>query len=826
MKTCIRWYSCFILKHPGITLGLLTLFLAFISMFGKNFMLDASSDSLMLEDDQDLKYFFEIQNRYKTSPFVFVAYKPNSGDVFSELDRIQTMRSRFQSVEMVDSVLSILDAPLLKNPPVPISKVNDNIKTLSDPETDLELAEQELTSSPFYQNLVIDKHAKTTAFAIFIHTPRIFESVKDQRNSLRIKIQSGKAEPGDREKLKDLQFDYYQLKHDMVSQRHAQLEEIRSIAYDYTSSGHIYVTGVPAVADDMHQFVKKDIIVFSIVIILAIIVCLKLFFERKRWIFPSLLCCTYSILCMIGILGMFKWPVTVISSNFISLLLIMTMSLSIHLIVRYRELVRKNPDASSAELVAETVCSKLVPCLYTTLTTIAGFISLIICDIKPVKDFGMMMAMGLIISFFVSFLLFPALITFYHKETDIRQHPVGRSVTRFCEKFTEHHPRIIIVSTIVIIMLTGWGIAKLEVENSFINYFPKDTEIHRSMNFIDSNLGGTTPLDIIIRLPENESDANKPKKVAAEDSFFDEFDEFEGAAESEEYWFTPDKMTIVRKAHKYLETIPEIGHILSLATLLKITDDLNNDKPLEPFELALINKELPDDAHSILIDPYVDIEHNEFRLSMRIFDSRNNLKRNELLNTIQAGLPEAVNLPAENISVTGVMVLYNNMLQSLFSSQILTISVVFLILTAMFMILFRSMKIALIAMLPNLLSALSVLGILGLAGIPLDMMTITITAVSIGIAVDDTIHYIHRFSEEIEKDNDYLQAMRRCHLSVGSAMYFTSITIVAGFSLMAFSNFIPTMLFGLLTSAAMILALTAALTLLPLLIIKIKPFGK
>jgi hypothetical protein len=581
------------------------------------------------------------------------------------------------------------------------------------------------------------------------------------------------------------------------------------------------------IADDMITFIKNDLKVFGLGVLLFLVLMLFIIFRNKRWIFLPMLCCVVSAICMIGLLGFFGWEVTVISSNFISLQLIITLAIASHLIVRYRELLVQNPQSPNRQLILDTILLKLKPCIYAVLTTIAGFGSLVLCDILPVINFGWMMIGGLIVSLIVTFLLFPTILTLIPKKIPTVNSRRHFSLTSTLAKFTESHGMLIIGISALTLLLGIIGISKLEVENSFIDYFHKDTEIHKGMKIIDRRLGGTTPLDVIIDFGDSDI-PTKTTEIAAtgSDDIFDEFDEYDEAASDEKYWFNAEKMERVKAIHDYLENLPEIGKVLSLATMLRITEKLNDNKPLDSLELALLYNETPDKFKTMLIKPYVSIEHNQVRFWTRIIDSDKNLRRNELLKRIRQDLAGTLELESQNIHLTGLLVLYNNMLQSLFGSQIMTMGITVLLLTGMFLILFRSLKIALIAMFPNALAVAGVLGIMGWLDIPLDMMTITIAAISLGIAVDDTIHYIHRFKKEFQKDRRYMPTMHRCHGSIGHAMYYTSITIIIGFSILVLSNFIPSVYFGILIGLAMLIALLAALTLLPQMLIIVKPFGR
>jgi predicted RND superfamily exporter protein len=577
--------------------------------------------------------------------------------------------------------------------------------------------------------------------------------------------------------------------------------------------------------------------VFGLGVLLFLIVTLSVIFRNFRWVLLPMLCCAFSAISMMGLLGMFGWQVTVVSSNFISLQLIITMAITIHLIVRYRGLASQNPGAEQRHLILDTVRLMVTPCLYAALTTIAGFGSLLLCDLLPVQTFGWMMIAGIIVSLGITFLLFPAGLMVLHRRPP-RAHQAVRksrvSLTLFLAEFTGTNGKTILVSGVIIFVISLLGISRLVVENSFIDYFKDTTEIYQGLKVIDQKLGGTSPLDVIIDLeePERSSQAAAPgidsksgDEFAEFDDEFAEFDEFDSIEDDESYWFTVEKMALVTRIHEYLDNLPETGKVLSLATMLKIAEDFNNGQPLDNFQLALVYKELPDTFKTMILAPYVSVEHNQLRYAIRVKDSEESLRRNELVKKIKYDLINKLDLREDNVHLTGLLVLYNNMLQSLFESQILTLGVVVIALMGMFLILFRSLKIALIAITPNLLAIGAVLGVIGWLNIPLDMMTITIAAISMGIAVDNTIHYIYRFRQEFDVEHNYVKTMFRCHTSIGFAIYYTSVTIIIGFSILALSNFLPTIYFGLLTGLAMLIALIGSLTLLPQLLIVFKPFG-
>ena len=837
-STLLNFYTRNILNRPIIVIIVLLGVFSYLGYNAKHFRIDASADSLILENDEDYKYYREVSKTYGSHSYMFVTYKP-TGDLLSPetLSKLSSLRGELREIKRVSSVLTILDVPLLRNPPVPIKELISNIKNLEDPEVDLQLARTEIAGSPIYKELLVSTDMKMTALMVHFAEDAEYDRIVSRRGALRQKLREKTIIPAERVELEQLKRDYRECKIRMDKERHSDIVAVREIMDGYRQDAELFLGGISMITDDLITFVKKDLKVFGIGIVVFLIVALGVIFRKVCWVVLPILCCTLSVLAMIGILGIFGWEVTVISSNFISLQLIITMALTIHLIVRYRELQVDNPEWSQMELVKETVFSKFIPCLYTTLTTVAGFGSLLICDILPVITFGLMMSVGLGVSLVVTFFLFPAILCLIPKGKSGEDRQFCGGFTRFLANVTQNNAKAVFIITGLLIAMIAVGVSRLTVENSFIDYFRESTEIYQGLKVIDQNLGGTTPLDIIVSFQEADLEANDHSLVNDDtgtesseefegDDEFDEFDEFEEVDNSDKYWFTADKMAKIMKVHDYLESLPEIGKVLSLGTMLKIAEEFTDGKPLDDFQLALLYTQLPDNFKNMALAPYISIPDNQARLTVRIKDSLEGLKRDDLLKQITSDMGNKLGLQEHQYQLAGMMVLYNNMLQSLFSSQILTIGFVVLALVVMFTLLFRSIKIALIAIIPNVISAVAVLGIMGLAGMPLDFITITIAAISIGIAVDDTIHYIHRFKEEYEVDRSYINSMHRCHGSIGNAMYYTSLTIIAGFSILVLSYFIPTILFGLLTGLAMFIALITALTLLPRLIIVFKPFGK
>jgi len=823
-----RFYDRVVLEYPKIViLGILTV-ICFLGYKAADFRLDASTETLIIETDEDLRYSRLIKSRYGGYDYLLITYSPKT-DLFSDesLKKLAQLRDDLKKTKRVTSVVSILDAPLLESPPVPIRELTNSIQTLESPTVDRKLARIEFKDSPLYQNLLVSPDLKTTGLQINFPIDEVYQGLLARIDHFREKAASSALTDAEILEFKDLKRQIQRRRELRRQIRNEDIAAIRTIIDKYRQDAQLFMGGISVITDDLIRFVKQDLKIFGIGIAFFLIITLSIIFGKIRWVVLPMLCCVFSVIAMMGFLGMFGWKVTVISSNFISLQLIITMAITIHLIVRYRDLAMRNPGAEQRQLILDTVSSMLTPCLYAALTTIAGFGSLLLCNILPVRTFGWMMSAGIAVSLIVTFLLFPSGLMLLGKEAPQAEKARRFSFTSALARFTEARGTLILCVSCLILIMNAIGITRLVVENSFINYFKDDTEIYQGLKVIDEKLGGTTPLDVIVELevPQTKTAKAAAKTKGQGDEEFDEFDEFE-KANDEKYWFTADRMALAMKIHDYLDSLPETGKVLSLATMLKIATKLNKGQPLDNFQLALVYSELPDKFKRIILKPYVSPQHNELRYSIRVKDSQKSLRRDALLKKIRHDLVNKLGIKKENLHLTGLLVLYNNMLQSLFKSQILTLGVVVLVLLGMFLILFRSLKLALIAIVPNLLAISVVLGVMGWLKIPLDMMTITIAAISIGIAVDNTIHYIYRFRYEFQHEHRYIETVHKCHGSIGRALYYTSLTIISGFLILTLSNFIPSIYFGLLTALAMLIALLAALTLLPQLIITFKPFGR
>jgi len=814
-------YRTVIIDFSKISIVLICSLLAYFLYFSKDFTLDASSDSLLLESDKDLKYLREVNERYGSKEYLVLTYEPVSSFTDEEtIINLQFLKSKIEKLDWVDGVITIIDVPLLKSSDEPLMERLQNYKTLSYPEIDKERGFEEIINSPIYKNYIISADGKTSGIVVYIkQDKKLNEFVKTKNNYFNLELEGNlnKSQKKDRGSFND-EYDAYR---NIYNQKnHQNINEIRDVIKKYSVNAEVHLGGLPMITDDMMSFIRSDIVVFGIGVFIFIVITLWLIFKKIKWVVIPLLGCAFSVGAMVGILGLLSWKVTVISSNFIALLLILNMAMNIHVTVRFLQIKKEIENISVKDAVYKASSKMFRPILYTVLTTICAFLSLIFSGIKPIIDFGWMMSLGLIVSIIVTFTLIPALLNLFSKEEDSINQNEGKSkITNTLSNFSKGNTYVIFSISLIVIFLSIYGISKLKVENSFINYFDQKTEIYKGMKKIDDQLGGTTPLDIILKFPVSK---NKKEK----DDEFSEWDEDDKNENDDlsKYWFTRNKVDKILKVHDYLDSLPEIGKVISFGSIIRVAEDLTGKK-LETLETGVLYSKIPEEIKKEIISPYISVKDNEARISVRIKDSLKDLRRNDLINKINYDLKSKLGLAEEEYKLAGVLILFNNLLQSLFKSQILTLGVVMLGISFMFLILFRNLTLSLIGVVPNFMAAFFILGIIGLLGIPLDMMTITIAAITIGIAVDNSIHYIYRFKEEFEKIKNYNETVDRCHSTVGVAILNTSITIVFGFSILILSNFIPTIYFGVFTGIAMLLALISVLTLLPKLILVLKPFG-
>ncbi len=816
--------SRIVISRPWVTILVVLLIVAGCATQAKHFRLDASSDSLVLENDEALEYYRLVRERYGSDDYLIVAYSPDAPLFDAKVLRdLGDLRDSLRALERVESVRSILDVPLLQSQSVGLSQLQDSLPTLEDSATDPHLARQELLSSPLYRNVFIDDAGETTALLVQFAKDEKSEALRKERDALR----KGSA-PQERDRLDVLNEQLDQEVARWQGENRADIASVRAILGRHRDAATLHLGGLPMIVADSMEFIRQDLVTLGLGVLAFLVVLLGFAFRRLRWVVLPLLTCAAVGITVVGILGWARWPVTVVSANFVSLLLIITLSLSIHLIVSYQEFASRLPSAGQHELVARMIQDKTKPCVYTAVTTAVAFGSLVVSGIRPVMDFGLMMVVGIAVALVFSFSLFPATLVLMGRTAPREPDAwVDRGMARLAE-FVRARPVAVPGVFAALAVIAAAGFAFLSVENRFINYFKESTEIHRGMVLVDQKLGGTLPVDVVIDAPAAFFEP-EPEELDDSSEDDDEFDldwadDDDGGITATSYWFRSTRFGDISEIHEALEDRTEIGKVLSLSTTLDMLASVDEEVVHDDISLSILYRKLPDSIRGILVDPYFSEDGHQIRLAARVVESDPSLQRERLLAEIESHLVDELGLEPDQVHLTGMLVLYNNMLQSLFRSQILTVGVVFGAIWLVLAIVFRNARLASVAIVPNVFAGASILGLMGWFGIPLDLMTITIAAISIGIGVDDTIHYVHRMQEEVAQEDDAWDAVKRSHSSVGRALLYTTMTVALGFSILTLSNFVPTIYFGALTGLAMVTALAANLILLPAMLVRFRPF--
>lgn len=856
-----RLYLSSVINRPFHVIASI-LILTLLAAFGMtNFKLDASADSLTLEHDNSIDYYREISKRYQTGDILVLTYSPKQ-DMFSpeSIATLTQLRDELVKVDGVASVYSLLDVPLLYSPMRPLVQVKENPRNLLSPGVDFNLAKQEFLTSPVYRDTMLSPDGKTSAILLNLKVNNQYIEMARHRDALREKRDTQGLTKAEEKELEQVSADFLTYRTAVAADDAARVEIVRGIVKRYQEKAQIFLGGVSMITSDMVTYIKNDLVIFGAALLAFIVFMLVILFRQWRFVVLPLAACLLSVILMVGWLSWIDWRMTVISSNFVALLLIMVFAFTIYIVVRYREIHAADPELDQADIVLETVRNMAVPCLYSALTTIVAFLSLIMSGIRPVIDFGWMMTIGLVVGFIMTFMVLPAGLMMLPKGEPKDKGDNSAALTLVFSRLAQFHGGKILLISMTVVAISIWGITKLEVENRFVDYFKSESEIHQGLSVIDKQLGGTVALDIIldadksdlvsiestaeISTTETATENTVTESITEESEFGDlsedafsedpfsenSFGEMGDDAFGEEtpanqsYWYSVSGMDQVKQLHDYLETLPEVGKVNSLAIAYQLANDVNKGK-LNEFELNVMRNMLSDEIKKFMINPYLSDEYQQTRISLRVIETTPDLKRAELVKKIHDYAINQVGLKEEQVHFTGMLVLYNNMLESLFKSQIATIGVVFVSIMLMILVLFRSLKIAIISILPNIMAAGAVLGAMGIAGIPMDMMTTTIAAIVVGVGVDQAIQYFYRYRQEFAIDKNYIAAMHRSHASIGRAMYYTSATIIVGFSILMLSQFIPSIYFGVLTAFAMFMAIVGSLTLLPKLILMMKPFG-
>ena len=827
-----------LVSAPKLSLALALILCAFLCAFVPKLAIDASTQTLLLENDKDLELWRDITKRYKIPNTLVIAYTPNS-DLLSEssISTLAALSKDLAQIKGVKSVFSMLDAPLLLSSGLKFSDLLGTIPTLKDSNASKEAIKAEFLNSPFYKNSLVSSDFKTTALLLTLEPNSRYDEFIASITALENTLKTAENNATAKTLLKEQRAAFKAYRDELRIAEHEQIAQIRQVIAKYNqnsqsriphqdefsssqsripyqaSSSQLFLGGINMIADDMIAFVRSDLTTYGLATLLLCSLCLFVYYLQLRYVFLAIFICLVCVGVASGLFGLLGFEITVISSNYIALQLIITLSVVIHLINSYREFFRKKSCFSQKAIVYLALKERMSPCFFAIFTTIIGFISLVFSDIRPIISLGVMMSASITLSLIFSFWLFGSIMSLLSKKSVNTAFERYFSLTTLCAKIALNlRARKVVFAISALGLCVGlWGISKLSVENSFIGYFKESTDIYKGMELIDNKLGGTVPLDIIISF---KKDKKEPRNSSLDDEFADEF----ASSDAAQYWFNERRMSVLKSVNEYLKNKEFIGSVSSLADLLEVGKELNEGRELDALALALIYSSLSGERRELILTPFVSIENDELHFSVRTLDSDPRLKRAEFLRTLQNELNELVGKDAE-VKISGAMKLYTNMLDSLFSSQINSLGFVLLAFFATFWLIFASLRLAIIAICINILPLICVLGAMGLAGLSLDIMSITIGSISLGIGVDSAIHYIYRYKQELAHFKDSKKAIIASHASIGYALYYTSFAVFIGFGVMISSNFWPTIYFGALTDLVMFFMLASSLILLPSLLL-------
>lgn len=824
-QNIVNGFTALVIRKPIVILVLMLALVAVCGIYIKNLNIDASPDSLLLESDPDLKYYREVHRHYGTDEFIIVGYKPNSELLNdSTIGFINQISEKFKNIEGVSSVTSLSNVPLLHQIQRDKKTGETSFSNLLSSQVDIDKAKAEFTTSPIYLNNLVDESLSTTAIKVDIQKNTTLIGLLEEKYVFLEKQNNQPLSDDDKDALETLRANIL-LERQSINKRYKDvLREVREIIGSAGNEGGFYLAGAPLIGNDMKVFVGKDIKTFGVAILSIMILVLFLFFRKPAWIFLALICGILNVVLVAGLASLLDFQLTIISSNFVALLIIFSITLSIHVIIRYQETQKLQPNKALDENLKSALSQIITPCFYMILTSAIAFFSLIVSDINPVIIFGYIMILGLICAFLLTFTVLPSLIKLIKPQSKEIEEDKSATLLENLLNVIINNKTLTITILVGMFALNIIGISQITVENRFIDYFKKTTDIYQGLELIDQELGGTVPLEVMLEVDDSQGKEDEDQEE--DEEFGDYLANLEGTQDdftAQSYWYNRSGIKKINKIHRYLESLPQVGKVLSLSSTEEVFRTINKGEPLEDFHLSLVYTKIPDNVKQVLISPYVSTDGGQARILARIKDSDHTLIRNDLLNKIKADLNEEFIKNGESVRLTGISVLYNNVLQSLFRSQILTLGTVFVCIFVMLIFLFRNFKLAVIGTLPNIFTALFILGLMGVLKIPLDIMTITIAAITIGIGVDYAIHYIHRYKKEFAQNGNNFQAIHKSQTTVGKALYFTSITITLGFIILVLSNFVPSIYFGMLTSIAMLVALFATFSIIPLLLSTMEP---
>ncbi|MCP2680422.1 MMPL family transporter [Maricaulaceae bacterium NA33B04] len=805
MTNLLRQIYLAALSVPSLVLVLIVVGVVAAALHVPKLSFNASTTDLIAENDPALASYQAAVAQFGGDEFIVLTYEPTGESLFarSTLTEIEEIQRRVADLPGVASVTSILDAPLLQSPPVALSDLAEGFNTLRDPTADLEMARTELTESPLYRELLVSADGNAAAMRIQLVPATALQELTEELGARKALGSS------DQQMIRHLEESVRVARNENAAEMATLIAQLRSIEADFSDGAIVHVSGVPAIATDMARYAQRDTIIFGVTAIVLVFVCLSFFFGHWRWAAMCLSTALLGVLFSLALVALLGRPLTVISGSFVSLIIIFSTGFSVHLVVRFRELsIHASKGKDTRALTDQTMVDKFAPCLFTALTTSAAFAALLLSDVLPIREFGLIMCLAIAITFVLNVTFFPAALKRFGGAPARTPHSVAKrpAISRSLLWMGRKISWGVVTLAVLGVAASVYGAQKLSWDSRLIDYFRDGTDVKASLAYIDERFGGTTSIDILINFVPYE-------EVEVTDDFFtDTTDTY-----PQRYWYTDDKVAVARQIGEALAQRPEVGKIISIATLDAVAQTFNDGQPLNSLQLAGVVGQLPPSLREELLAPFASPEAGLLRISLRIQETEPGFDRNDLIAAIYDEATE-LGLTPSDVTVTGVGVLFGNMLESLVRSQLTTFLGVFVLTFSLFLILLRSFRIAVIGIIPNIVAVAAFLGAMGYFGIVFDLMTVTITSIVVGIGVDNAIHYLHRYRLERRGGTPKADAVRAAQDNVGRALFITTLTTAIGFSVLLASTFTPTLYFGSLMGAALLASLAINLTLLPALI--------
>jgi predicted RND superfamily exporter protein len=825
--------------------------------------IDASTNLLLDDRDPDLIYYSKSRNLWpRDDEFAIVCcrradwFTPESIEILRGVsDALKDERK----VPHARSVVSLLDIPLLRNGGTVFAP-----PTVDSKDVDLAKVKDELTHHAVAKGTLISEDGRDAVLLVYLDQPPGYEAIERERQDA--------LDRGDDAKVAELDPGYELARAELRARRRALVEGVRAVAREWTPKmdGPIRLSGLPFINLSLIEFVTNDVNVFGVLSFSLFAAAFAAIYRRFRWTFFPIVTCLLPVVLVLGAMAALGWKLTVITANLPLLLFVLMLPFTVYFIERYRERRAKDPREPHTATTAGAAGDVWVPCLYSCTTIMAGFASLLTSGVKPVWWFGLMMTIGLAAGLACVFLFLPAATTPLAAVEDpkARKDPQPASFMRVLERGVLGAPALLAGVGVALYVSGALACTQLTVENKFIDYFWPDGnplmqafrddanagETYRGLEHIDQHMGGTTPLDIVLT-------SKKPG-----------------------FFVTPEGLAAIRAASEFVTSMDNAGEVGSVTSLASLLDEVHKPDSLlaKIPDRGVVGMGMSSPKLKPLILDVVTPDQTTARVLVRFRETSPTLHRKQFLDALRADLAKRPELAELSPRVTGVFLLYSNMLESLLAAHKETFWTVILAISLMLMTLFgfrrpivqvpvavtlsvilffiptvardvvgiaaaaaailsliaaltlrlderlaagghrraaafvHTLAVSVVVHVPEILPAVVVLGVMGVAGIPLDLITVTIAAISMGVGIDAAIQYTVRYRLELAATGgDRRAAVTRSHATIGRSIWIATSIMVAGFAVMAFSDFVPTVYFGLFNALAMVIGQFAALTALP-----------